>query len=81
MATFKVVHTINLVTEFNDKHPTVERMKKLPPEIVNTMLESMFKDIMTEHGIMNKLNEGHTYALLRFAENGETSDNYASISS
>ena len=69
--TIKVPHTIELVTEFSVAHPMTSRLMALPDGVLSKMLVDTFISLMKEEGIMDKLNENNSYAVLKFAKDVE----------
>jgi hypothetical protein len=69
--TIKVPHTIELVTEFSTAHPITARLMALPDGVLSKMLVDTFISLMKEEGIMDKLNENNSYAVLKFAKDVE----------
>lgn len=69
--TIKVPHTIELVTEFNTAHPMTSRLMALPDGVLSGMLVDTFISLMNKEGFMDKINEGNSYATLKFAQDCE----------
>jgi len=69
--TIKVPHTIELVTEFSMAHPITRRLMALPDGVLSSMLVDTFISLMKQEGIMDKLNENNSYAVLKFAKDVE----------
>jgi hypothetical protein len=69
--TVKIKHTVELVTEFDAKNSTVHRFLALPEEMQQVLLAETFKAIATTEGWLDDANKNNSYALLRFAEDGE----------
>ena len=70
--TYKVVHTIKLVTEFNHNHPSSKVLTTIPHEQAQELCRQAFIGLATDEGWLKEANEnGGTWAVLRFAEEGE----------
>jgi hypothetical protein len=69
--TYKVVHTIKLVTEFNLNHPSTKGIVNLAPERLESICRDAFIDMAKGEGWLEEANERGTWAVLRFAEEGE----------
>lgn len=69
--TVKIKHTVELVTEFDPSNPIVKRILALPEAMQQVLLVETFKGIATQEGWFDDANKDNTYALLRFAEDGE----------
>jgi len=69
--TYKVVHTIKLVTEFNLNHPSAGVITSLSQEAVEKLCRDAFIGMAKGEGWLEEANERGTWAVLRFAEEGE----------
>jgi hypothetical protein len=70
--TYKVVHTIKLVTEFNLMHPSARIVTALTDEQAQELCRKAFIGMATDQGWLKEANEnGGTWAYVRFAEDGE----------
>ncbi len=69
--TVKIKHTIELVTEFDASNPTVRRILALPEAMQQVLLVETFKGIATTEGWFDDANKNNSFAVLRFAEDGE----------
>lgn len=69
--TYNVVHTVKLVTEFNLDHPSTKSLINLPPEMLEQMCAETFVGLATKQGWLDKANENGTWAVVRFANEGE----------
>ena len=69
--TIRVPHTIELVTEFNTAHPTVQRMLALPEGVLKQMLVDTFVSLVESEGFFDRLNDNNKYATLKFAKDVE----------
>jgi hypothetical protein len=65
--TVSINHTLNLVTEVDENHPTAKRLLSLSYEDQVAMLEGMSRELLVNHSI-NELNKGNSFALLKVAE-------------
>jgi hypothetical protein len=65
--TVSIKHTLNLVTEVDENHPTAKMLLSLSYEEQVAMLESMARQLLVDNSI-NELNEGNTFAVLKVAE-------------
>jgi hypothetical protein len=61
--TISIEHSVNLVTEFDETHPIVQRL--LMVENPSKFLADMFATLLIEEGFIDKINEGGTYAILK----------------
>ena len=69
--TYNVVHTIKLVTEFNLNHPSAGVVTSMAPEALEKLCRDAFIGMAKGEGWFEKANENGTWAVLRFAEEGE----------
>ena len=69
--TYKVVHTVKLVTEFNLNHPSAGVITSLSQETVEKLCRDAFIGMAKGEGWLEEANERGTWAVLRFAEEGE----------
>jgi hypothetical protein len=69
--TIRVPHTIELVTEFNTAHPTVQRMLSLPEGILKQLLVDTFMSLVKSEGFFDHVNDNNKYATLKFAKDVE----------
>lgn len=69
--TYKVVHTVKLVTEFNMNHPSTKSIINLDHGMLQQMCEQTFVGIAKTQGWLDQANENGTWAIVRFAEEGE----------
>lgn len=69
--TYKVVHTVKLVTEFNLNHPSTKGIINLAPEQLESICRDAFIGMAKGEGWLEEANERGTWAVLRFAEEGE----------
>jgi hypothetical protein len=61
-----IPHTVNLVTEFDETHPIVQRLLN-NVENPSEFLGQMFSELLISEGFLDKLNEGNTYAVVKVA--------------
>ena len=61
-----IPHTVNLVTEFDETHPIVQRLLN-NVENPSEFLAQMFSELLISEGFLDKLNEGNTYAVVKVA--------------
>jgi hypothetical protein len=61
-----IPHTVNLVTEFDETHPTVQHLLNTV-ENPSEFLAQMFSELLISEGFLDKLNEGNTYAVVKVA--------------
>jgi len=52
-------------------HPITRRLMALPDGVLSSMLVDTFISLMKQEGIMDKLNENNSYAVLKFAKDVE----------
>ena len=71
MTTVKIPHTVELVTELDTKHPMALRLLALPPDTMQTLLQSIFISLVKEQGFFDLINKGNSYATLKFAQDCE----------
>jgi hypothetical protein len=66
----KIEHNLKFVTEFAEGHPVTATMSALPETLRIQMLESMLKDLIAPRlkPILDEINEGGTYAILKVAD-------------
>jgi hypothetical protein len=69
--TYNVVHTIKLVTEFNLDHPSTKGLISMAPEQLEQLCQGAFVGLVKGQGWLEKANESGSWAVLRFAEDGE----------
>jgi hypothetical protein len=69
--TYKVVHTVKLVTEFNLDHPSSGNVTALAPKVIEQICRDAFIDMANNEGWLEDANDRSTWAVLRFAEEGE----------
>jgi len=69
--TYKVVHTVKLVTEFNLNHPSTPGIVSMPPEQLEQICQGAFIGLAKQQGWLEEANESNSWAVLRFAEEGE----------
>ena len=69
--TIRVPHTIELVTEFNTAHPTVQRMLALPENMLSQLLVDTFIALVKQEGFFEHVNDNNKYATLKFAKDVE----------
>lgn len=67
----KVPHTIELVTEFDETHPTVQRMLQLPEGMLSQLLVNTFIAVVKKEGFFETINDNNKYATLKFAKDVE----------
>jgi hypothetical protein len=62
-----IVHHLEFITEFDENHPTAQRLLSLPHSLQITMLEGMLKQVVAPRldFILDEINEGSTYAVLK----------------
>ena len=65
-----IEHNLKFVTDFQDGHPVTAQMLNLPESMRIEMLESMLKELLAPklQPILDEINEGGTYAILKVAE-------------
>ena len=65
-----IEHSLKFVTDFQDDHPVTAQMLNLPESMRIEMLESMLKDLLIPRlqPILDEINEGGSYAILKVAE-------------
>jgi len=73
--TIKVPHTIELVTEFDAAHPMTARITSLPNAVLSQLMVDTFIAMVKDEGFFDKVNEGNTYATLKFARDVEDDSN------
>ncbi len=69
--TIRIPHTIELVTEFNTEHPTVQRMLQLPENVLSQLLVDTFISLVKKEGFFDHVNDNNKYATLKFAKDVE----------
>jgi hypothetical protein len=62
--TVSIEHTITLVTDLDESHPTAKMLLRLPKEEQIKMLSNLAKECLVNNSI-NELNEGNTWAVLK----------------
>jgi hypothetical protein len=67
----KVPHTIELVTEFDETYPMVQRMLQLPEHVFRQMLVDTFINVVKQEGFFEHINDNNKYATLKFAKDVE----------
>ena len=70
MMTFN--HTINLVTEIDEKLMPANLLKvlvSLDEVTLNRMFATVFAEAITDIGALDKINEDNTYAVVKFGNN------------
>jgi hypothetical protein len=70
MMTFN--HTVNLVTEIDEKLMPADLLKalvSLDEVTLNRMFASVFKQAIIDVGALDKINEDNTYAVVKFGNN------------
>jgi hypothetical protein len=67
----KVPHTIELVTEFDETNPMVQRMLQLPEHVFRQMLVDTFINVVKQEGFFEHINDNNKYATLKFAKDVE----------
>lgn len=62
-----IVHHLEFVTEFDENHPTAQRLLSLPNSLQITMLEGMLKELIAPRldSILDEINAGSSYAVLK----------------
>jgi len=63
MATIRIPHTVNLVTEIDASHPDAQRLMAL--DNPSAFLAEMFETILINEGWLDAINEGGSYAILK----------------
>ena len=65
-----IEHNLKFVTDFQDGHPVTAQMLNLSESMRIEMLESMLKELLAPklQPILDEINEGGTYAILKVAE-------------
>ena len=65
-----IEHNLKFVTDFQDDHPVTAQMLNLPESMRIEMLESMLKELLAPklQPILDEINEGGTYAILKVAD-------------
>ena len=65
-----IEHNLKFVTDFQDEHPVTAQMLNLPESMRIEMLESMLKELLAPklQPILDEINEGGTYAILKVAD-------------
>jgi hypothetical protein len=69
--TYKVIHTVKLVTEFNLNHPSAKSIINMAPEHLESVCRDAFIGMAKGERWLEEANERGTWAVLRFAEDGE----------
>lgn len=69
--TVRIPHTIELVTEFNTAHPTVQRMLALPEGVLSQLLVDTFVSVVKSEGFFEHINDNNKYATIKFAKDVE----------
>jgi hypothetical protein len=66
----KIEHNLKFVTEFKEDHPVTATMLSLPETLRIQMLEGMLKDLIAPRlkPILDEINEGGSYAILKVAD-------------
>lgn len=67
----KVPHTIELVTEFDETHPMVQRIMQLPEAQLHELLVQTFMGVVRSEGFFDHINDSNQYATLKFAKDSE----------
>jgi hypothetical protein len=67
----KVPHTIELVTEFDETHPMVQRIMQLPEAQLHELLVRTFMGVVKSEGFFDHVNDNNKYATLKFAKDVE----------
>jgi hypothetical protein len=70
MMTFN--HTVNLVTEIDEKLMPADLLKalvSLDEVTLNRMFATVFAQAITDIGALDKINEDNTYAVVKFGNN------------
>lgn len=62
-----IPHSVNLVTEFDETHPIVQRLLNTV-ENPSDFLAQMFSELLISEGFLDKLNKGNTYAVVKVAK-------------
>ena len=65
-----VEHSLKFVTEFKDGHPVTHQVQMLDESTRILMLEGMLKELVGSRltPILDEINAGGTYAILKVAE-------------
>jgi hypothetical protein len=61
-------HTVNLVAELDENNSTTKQLLALPSEEQVYMLENVFVDACKGVSLLEHLNEGNSFATIKFAE-------------
>ena len=66
----KIEHSLKFVTEVDETHPIGIRLLSLPEDMQIVMLESMLKELLAPkiQPVIDEINEGGSYAILKVAE-------------
>ena len=65
-------HTVNLVTEIDEKLMPADLLKalvSLDEVTLNRMFATVFAQAITDIGALDKINEDNTYAVVKFGNN------------
>jgi hypothetical protein len=69
--TYKVIHTVKLVTEFNLNHPSAGVVTSLSQDAAEKLCRDAFIGLARGERWLEEANERGSWAILRFAEDGE----------
>jgi len=61
-------HTVNLVAELDENNSTTKQLLELPIDKQVYMLENVFIDACKGVSLLEHLNEGNSFATIKFAE-------------
>ena len=66
----KINHSLQFVTELDETHPIAQQLLALPTIDQVAMLEAMLKELLAPkiQPVLDFLNEGNSYAILKVAE-------------